>query len=571
MTAPPALNPAAQRITPRSVRTGLALFLLMAAVFVMLNRSAYKGYFLDDDFENLSWSPKLDVETYVKEFISPKFHIRHFRPLAQSYYYAMDKLFGMDFPKYIAVIHALHLLNGVLLWLVIRKLGIGRVAASIGVFFFVFHGALLDAYWKPSYVYDVLCAAFCLASLLLYMHERLVLSIVAFWCAYKSKELAVMFPVALACYEFLLASRRWKRLLPFFIISISFAVQALINNWHTDTNYTFHFTLEALRATLPFYSSAMFFGSYAGLALLALPFLVRDRRVWFGIAWAGVYLAPLIVLPGRLVAAYWYVPSTGLAIALAAIAALRYRTGVAIFLALWIPLNLIEWRRMRRAAIILEYNHRTYADTLRTFVRSAPGMRYFVWDIIPSWFSEWGVIALLNCLYGRLDSELIYIDDPRSRPLLDSGAAAMLSSNPPEDRLRILRTAPGVTYLALNTEKQAYQLGEGWYALDHNFRWIHPDAEAILWRPAGAREFELSANVTAAQLAQHRKIELQVQLNGQVMGEHEFVREGWATYRWKLPPGPPGATKISFHATPGFQPPGDARVLGVGIQAFGFR
>lgn len=558
-------------MTAQAIQIRVALFLSMAAVFVMANRSAYKGYFLDDDFENLSWSPKLRIATYVEEFVSPKFQVRHFRPLAQTYYYVMGKLFGWDFPKYIAAIHMLHLLNGVLLWLVIRKLGMGFAAASIGTFFFVFQGALLDAYWKPSYVYDVLCATFCLGSLLLYMHERILLSIIAFWCAYKSKELAVMLPAALACHEFLLGSRRWKRLLPFFVISISFAVQALIKNRNTETAYTFHFTFAALKTTIPFYSSAMFFAGYAGLALPALPFVARDRRVWFGMAFAGLLLAPLLFLPGRLVAAYWYVPSTGLAMALAAIACRRYMAGLALFLALWIPMNLLEWRRMRRTAIIHEHNHRSYVETLRAFARSAPDMRYFVWDIIPSWFSEWGVTAALNYIYDRLDTKLLYIDDPQSRQLLDSGAAAMLSSNPPEDRLRVLRTASRVTFLALATERQAYQLGEGWYALDHNFRWTHPDATAVLWRPAGAREFELLANATASQLARHSRIGVEVRLNGETIGRQELVREGWTTYRWRLPPGESGKSKISFHVTPAFQPPGDARLLGIGIQAFGFR
>ena len=54
----------------------------------------------------------------------------------------------------------------------------------------------MDAYWKPMYVFDLFCTTFCLASILLYAHGRWILSFIAFWLAYKSKELAVMLPVA---------------------------------------------------------------------------------------------------------------------------------------------------------------------------------------------------------------------------------------------------------------------------------------------------------------------------------------------------------------------------------------
>ncbi len=67
----------------------------------------------------------------------------------------------------------------------------------------------MDAYWKPMYCFDLLCTAFSLGSILLYAQRRWVLSFVAFWCAYKSKELAVMLPVVLLAWECWFGERKY--------------------------------------------------------------------------------------------------------------------------------------------------------------------------------------------------------------------------------------------------------------------------------------------------------------------------------------------------------------------------
>ena len=91
--------------------------------------------------------------------------------------------------------------------------------------FFVFHMALFDAFWKPMFIFDVLCGLFCLLSMLAWRRSGKawwIASFAAFWMAYKSKEVAVMLPSVLLLYEFTLGERRWRRLLPFLAVSFSF-------------------------------------------------------------------------------------------------------------------------------------------------------------------------------------------------------------------------------------------------------------------------------------------------------------------------------------------------------------
>src|SRR5262249_16940144 len=142
-------------------RAGAALFLATAALFLIANRAAYKGYFQDDEIDNISWTRILPMSSYVRGAITPQYFPNNFRPAGHFYFREMSLLFGLDFPKYLPLLHFAHLLNLWLVWKIARQLGIGPLAASLGTLFFAFHMAAFDVYWKPMYVFDLLCASFC--------------------------------------------------------------------------------------------------------------------------------------------------------------------------------------------------------------------------------------------------------------------------------------------------------------------------------------------------------------------------------------------------------------------------
>src|SRR6476646_2075388 len=223
-------------------RRGAALFLLFAAVFLAPNYRAYRGYFQDDEIDNLSWTPYLSPLDFLKGAATPRFQPHNFRPVGHYYFHAVEEIAGLNFPVYVAVLQAIHLINVWLVWLVARRLGAPPFAAAAACLFFGLHMALFDDFWKPMYIFDVLCAAFCLLSVWCYASERWLLSFAAFWLAYKSKELAVMLPAVLLGYEMWFGKRRWKPLAPFFLVSLSFGVQGILRNPNRDNDYTFRFT-----------------------------------------------------------------------------------------------------------------------------------------------------------------------------------------------------------------------------------------------------------------------------------------------------------------------------------------
>lgn len=409
-----------------SKRAGLAWFLLLAALFLAMNRDAYRGYFRDDELDNLSWAPHVPLTDFLKGVATPRFFENNFRPVGHFYFHAAEAFFGLEFPGYVAVIHAIHLLNVWLLWLVVRRLGAPPLAAGAGCAFFAFHMALFDAVWKPMYVFDVSCATFCLLSLLLYARDRWLLSFAAFWLAYKCKELAVMLPLVLACYELWFGQRRWKRLAPFFLVSASFGLQGILENPNQDNDYTFRFTADALARTSVYYAGRVFLIPYLGFAVPLAALVARNRRTWFGLAVMALFLLPLLFLPGRMYSAYCYLPFTGLAIAFAGIAETSHVVSLALFFALWLPMDIHSLRLQRRETLAQDNEVRAWVTTAGRFADTKPRVDAFVFSGAPAGFQRWGVEGALKYLFERNDLKIADADEPAAAELLRRGKVAVL-------------------------------------------------------------------------------------------------------------------------------------------------
>ncbi len=553
---------------------GALLFLAMATLFLIANRGAYKGYFQDDELDNISWAPSLPASTFAEGLLTPKFLSGNFRPTGHFYFAFMGKRFGLDFPKYLFPIQALHLLNVWLVWLIARRLGASPFAAAAGALFFAFHMAVFDVFWKPMYVFDLLCATFSLASILFYMRRWLIASFVMFWLAYKSKELAVMLPAVLACYEYWFGKRRWKPLLPFFIVSLSFGFQGLLFNPNRNNDYAFDFSPRSIFNTAWFYGDRILLFPLAGLALLVIPIFTRDRRVWFGIAAAFLFAAPLLLLPNRTFSAYCYVPLIGVSIACAGIAATRHRSLVVLFFLLWIGWNEFNLRLNRRHTLALADEYRTYVQALGKAAREYPETNTFIYDGAPFSMHAWGIQGALRIASGKSDIRVTNIEDKNLRRVLDSGRVAILSWNAPLRQLSVAAHesgAPDASHIRMDHTTPLWQLGRGWYSLENRFRWTEPKATARLYRPHGARQFELVVNISPDMLRDIGHTEVTVSLDGRPLGAKRFDTPGWQTARWDLPPAPAGSVQVEFKSDPVYHPPKpDSRVLGVPIVAFGF-
>ena len=431
-----------------SKRAGLILFVAFAAVFLTVNRDAYRGYFQDDEIDNLSWAPYLGPLDFLKGAATPRFQANNFRPVGHYYFHAVEEIAGLDFPVYVAVLHAFHLLNVWMLWLVARRLGATPFATAAACLFFGLHMALFDNFWKPMYVFDVLCATFCLLSVWCYASERWVLSFAAFWLAYKSKELAVMLPLVLLTFEIWFGKRRWKPLAPFFLTSLSFGVQGILGNPNRDNDYTFRFTAAALAKTSVFYAGRVFLIPYLGFVVPAMAFLARGhvtsaRRTWFGLAAMGLFLFPVLFLPGRMFSGYCYLPFAGLAIALTGLAEAASPAALAVFLALWLPMDIHELRLRRRDTLANDDEVRTWMSAAGRFAGGKERVDAFVFSGAPAGFHQWGVEGALKYFYERSDLTVKPAGDAGAAALVATRRVALLNWDAARKRLDIAIRGPG--------------------------------------------------------------------------------------------------------------------------------
>ena len=379
----------------------LFLFLLIAVpLFFAANQGSYRGFFYGDDLSTMSWASHGDVPVFLGWLVNPRISPSNFRPVGAFYYRLLGGTAGLWYPPYVAVLQLIHLCNVVFLYLLLQRIKLPPLSCAAGAAFFLFHIATVDAYWKPMYVFDLLCGTFCLATLLLYCGHHWLLGLVTFWLAFKSKEVAVMLPLVLAAYEFLCGGRNWKRLIPYFLISLNFGVQGLLGNSHADSAYTLHFTPGDFGTSIGFYASQLLFNSYVCVAMLIVLVLARDRRVYFGFLAMLILLFPMLPLTGRLFSVYWYVPLIGASILVAALCAASPRWLIAAGLACWLLGNYALLQQRQRVILTAANDNRTYFDTLAALARRDPGIQVFGYDNLPDEMYVWGVEGSVSIQFG---------------------------------------------------------------------------------------------------------------------------------------------------------------------------
>jgi Predicted membrane protein len=553
-------------------RTQLAIIAVLL-LFLAANRGAYKGYFQDDDLDNLSWTWQVSAGDFLQGLATPVFSRNNFRPVGHLFFHVLEPVAGLSYPPYVAIIQAIHLLNAALLWLLLRRFGLRWGAAVAAVIFFLFNPATFDVYWRPMYVFDLLCGSFCLASLLAYTHRRLVLSFLFFWLAYKAKELAIMLPVVLAFYEFRFGQKRWKPLVPFFLVSLSFGIQALLANRQTHDAYTIQLTWAGVLATAQYYLSSFHMSLWLLAPILLTMIILRDGRAWFGLLGALVLMSPLLMLPNRLFSVYLYVPLICLAIALAAILERMPRWVPAVFALCWISLAYLQLRHYRASTLDVAQQNRAYVESLARGVKASPKTAAFVYDGTPAAMNPWGVAGAVHYLTRNPASRVAALDSEEGKAILHEPEFAVLAWDGSRRQLDFTRhdpDDPDRPYINVSRDACIWQFGDGWFPRENAFRWTKPVATATLLRPEGALVFEIYVNVSPVQIQAAGYLSVEVLVAGESIGIHEFVEPGWQKVRFDVPPAPRGIVPVELRSSPPYQPVNDPRTLGAAIGGFGF-
>ncbi len=568
------------------MRTRVLFAVLIAGLFFIANRAAYRGFFADDDLDNIANARGVELSYYGPALIKPMIaRDAVFRPVPDLYYYVMSRVAELDFVPYVAVIQIIHLVNVFLVWLLARRLGAEMTGAWAAAALFAFHASMMTIYWRPMYVFDLVCATFVLLTLLAYLRGWIGLSVVLFWLTMKSKELAIFLPVALTAYEWFFAMdkkesrrdaesrrgpQRLLRVAPFFAISALFGIWALVYNTGRNNDYSLRFAPAAVWTCVQFYASKLVLApAWVGIAAVAaIVFFAGNRLIRIGLVMFFSLMAVLLVLPGRLYPAYLYTAFIGLAIA---ISAATRPLWLVIFFAFWIPWNYRQLRIDRGPELAAAEERERWVTPVAAFVRSHPEIDTFVYVNRPASMAEYGVTGTVRALRPNAALTFADADSPERAAAFLHPNFAVLSWNPLIRRMRILEHQPDAFYITLNETAPLWQLEEGWIDPGLNFRWIAPRATARLNFPAGATSFEVMTFAPDVYLASVHGGRMDVRLGGKTIGTVMLDNPEAKTYRFAIQGGG-RSVRVEFEVSPPLKDPaGSAKLYGAPIMAFGFK
>ena len=550
--------------------TSALILLFILAIFVIFNKAAFQSYFSDDDFSNLLLANWVPWKSLAKELFSLGFKI-NVRAVGLLYYKTLGATAHLHFVPYVALLQALHVATAFMLWLFLRRLGLGTWAAAMGCFFFVMHMSALPAYWKPMYVFDVLCGFWVIVALLLYQRDRFVLSFICAWLAFRSKEMELMLPLVLLLYEWRFGQKRWKPLVPFFLMSLSFGIQGLLHQRGPETAYTMHVTLPGLWSRVTYYGTNLLYAPFLGLAVSMGLLFLRLPMIRFGVLGFWILLIPLLFFPSLGSGAYLYVPLLAFTVAIAAVA--QWRPWLAmLFLTLWIPASYQQLRENRRPILAFYHEHRPYVEQVLATFAAHPAPKAVVFDGTPVDFSIWGQQGLFGYALNNHDLPIYSVDQREAQEAIRQPGTVLLTWNRIEHRL-LSETFPGEghehSYVDFNKINPFWQLKQGWKTLVGGCRWISPRAVITLRQPQGDLMFSMRVGLGPGQAERLHQL-LQVSSEGQTIGEYRFTKSGFQTISWRMPSGIQNAKDFEIDVSPEFRQAPGTDALGVMVCGCGF-
>lgn len=513
----------------------LAVAAATLVLFFIANRHAFGGYFSADDLDTLTWAPTIGWDTILEVFVAPRPIEGNVRAVGVFFYRTLYHLFHFEFRWWLAVLWSLHVTVCLLLYALVRRLRVAPWPAYLATLCFLMHPALFDAWWKPMFWFDVLCALFCLATLLLWSAGRPLAAAVTFWLAIKSKEPAIFLPLAMA------AIRVSPWLLLFFGVSAMFGIQGMLFSARQKTPYRMNFSLEALKRTVPVYLPWI-------VPLAAAPAI----RLWAPLALV-VCLTPLLFLPNRLFSVYLYLPLTGVAVVVGHLLQripVRWATAL---VALWLTFSYWQLRQYRRAELAITAENRSYVQQ----VMAQPPFQStkFLHDGRPPHFEPWGIEAALRHTGFPRDLQSPALD---IAPGWQSPGIAVVTWDRTRRKLSI---SPYGTRVASSVDMadaaSIWQLDSGFLSVDDGHR---PMREAAFFR--------LKATDRAARFRVAWRVlpgtppgKIDVLLNDRWLGNFPFEKAQDYATSWPLPWPVRGVVKVEIQS-----PPNEA----VALQSAGF-
>jgi hypothetical protein len=352
-------QPASSTITPttqagrggtlRAILAGL----FIACFFLFFTWRGLLVYYTGDDMMNLNIYLSKPVSALVKGNFF--FWTPYYRPFGGFVYRSLYGIFGFNpYPTYV-VFFAAMLVNLLLAYQVLRRIGGSREIGAIATLLWSFHGKLDYLYYNAGSMYEAFCFLFYFLTLLIYLRARLqgrlmrigetIGFLASFICALNSKEMAATLPVMVLIYELLFhppdfrslrALWRWifregrMALAGAFCVLIYLPAKLSPEGLTGSPAYVPHYNWNQYLSDTGLYLADLFYRNnpsvplgvtpltplgvgcvFAGLIAVAL--WMRSRPMWFGLLFFVIALLPVSFVSPRL-GFVLYIPLAGLAL-----------------------------------------------------------------------------------------------------------------------------------------------------------------------------------------------------------------------------------------------------------------
>jgi hypothetical protein len=193
---------------------------VVLAYFLFFTWKGIGMYFDADDVMNLYF---VWTKPWAEVFKALAFYWSDFyRPLGGLFYRAVFALAGFNPLPFHLVCLAIGIFNiGLCAWFAKLITGSERVVA-LAALMFAFQPRLIEVWYRPAAIYDLLCFTFFYVAACLYIASRrngqklgpwrVTAILICYILALDTKEMAVALPVILLAWELLLGRGGWKRL-----------------------------------------------------------------------------------------------------------------------------------------------------------------------------------------------------------------------------------------------------------------------------------------------------------------------------------------------------------------------
>ena len=231
-------------MTKKSSVSVSQLFLIVFLILTVgyLFQPTFSAYFFQDDWFSLLISKAKNIRE-VLGFFLPRNDVIYYRPLGmQLPFFVFQTLFGLNPLPFKIATFTIHLINGFLVYRLLKFLLKDQQLASFGAIFYLTSAThLIIFYWAATFAF-VLAPFFYFLSFLLFVFKRRRLSFLVFILGLTANELLITLPLILTIWLIKSGELRskWRQILPHWLAELTYlGFRTTLAKPPTSEGYTF--------------------------------------------------------------------------------------------------------------------------------------------------------------------------------------------------------------------------------------------------------------------------------------------------------------------------------------------